>query len=704
MRPDVLNPLFAPITTLKGAGPKIAAAAARLFERPPGQPARIIDLLLHLPHDVIDRSHMPALCQLPGESGRIVTVRARVRRHLPPPPFGSTPYRVEVCDDSGACLMLTYFHARGSWLEKLLPAGEERYISGRLEWYGGRPQMVHPDHVLTEEEFAALPLLEPVYPATHGLTSRTLGRLIRQALERLPDLPEWLDAALLKQRRWPSFRQALMRVHRPQCAEDLAPHSPARQRLALDELLSSQLALALVRQHVKGRGGRPLAGSGKVRRRILATLPYELTGAQRQAVDEIIADMESDQRMLRLLQGDVGSGKTAVALLAMAHAAEAGAQSALMAPSDLLARQHLATIAPLAARAGLRAVLLTGREKGRKRQELLADIANGRADIIIGTHALFQQDVLFRDLGLVVVDEQHRFGVHQRLALQQKAKQAADVLVMTATPIPRTLALALYGDMDISRLDEKPPGRQPVRTATIPLARVDEVIERLRAALAHGERAYWICPVVEDSDALAATSAEERFAILSRALPGKVGLAHGRMRGEVRDRVMADFRAGRISVLVATTVVEVGVDVPEASIIVIENAERFGLAQLHQLRGRVGRGARPSSCVLLYREPLTATARQRLQVMRETEDGFVIAEADLKLRGAGDLLGVRQSGLPHFRTADLGRHDELLALARDDARLVIARDPSLQTRRGRALRHLLPLYERDAAVPLLTAG
>ncbi len=703
MRPEILNPLFAPVTTLKGAGPKIAAAAARLFGRPEKQPARLIDLLLHLPHDVIDRHHRPALNALPKESGQIVTIRARVARHRSPPPNSPAPHRIEVCDDTG-CVTLVYFHARGSWLQQLLPEGETRYISGRLEWYGGKPQIVHPDHVLTEEEFTALPELEPVYPATHGLASRTLGKLIRQALEHLPELPEWLDPALIKQRGWPTFREALLRVHRPETPADLAPDSPARQRLAFDELLANQLALALVRHHVKGRGGRALCGDGRLRERILAALPYTLTGAQERAVAEIIADMESDARMLRLLQGDVGSGKTVVALLAMAHAAEAGAQSALMAPSDLLARQHFATVAPLAEAAGLRAVLLTGREKGKKRKDLLAQIESGQAHIVIGTHALFQQDVAFADLGLVVVDEQHRFGVHQRLALQRKARHAADVLVMSATPIPRTLALALYGDMDISRLDEKPPGRQPVRTATIPIERLGEVIARLVQAVERGERAYWICPVVEESDTLPATSAEERFATLMQAMPGKVGLAHGRMKGEARDAVMEQFRRGEIAVLVATTVVEVGVDVPEASIIIIENAERFGLAQLHQLRGRVGRGNKPSSCVLLYRDPLTATARERLKVMRETEDGFVIAEADLKLRGAGDLLGAKQSGLPQFRTADLSQHDELLAIARDDARRIILQDPDLRMPRGEALRHLLYLHERDAAVPLLTAG
>ncbi len=704
MRPELLNPLFAPITVLDGAGPKIAAAAARLFNRPEKQPARLIDLLLHLPHDVIDRRHQPPLDALPREGGAIITIRARVLRHRSPPPHSPAPWRVEVGDDTGNTLTLVYFRARGDWLPRLLPEGEERYISGRLEWYGGRPQMVHPDHVLTPEEFARLPALEPVYPAAAGITSRTIGKLVRQALERLPELPEWLDSALMKSRGWPAFGEALRQVHMPESLQDLQPDSPARQRLAVDELLASQLALALVRHHVKTRHGRALSFTGALQQRILAALPYDLTGAQRRSVAEITTDMARPERMLRLLQGDVGSGKTVVALLAMAAAAEAGAQSVLMAPSDLLARQHFTTIAPLAEQAGLKTVLLTAREKGAKRRDILRQLQEGEVHIAIGTHALFQADVRYADLGLVVVDEQHRFGVHQRLALQEKAQTAADVLVMSATPIPRTLALALYGDMDISRLDEKPPGRQPVKTAVIPVSRATEVMQRLQQAVARGERAYWVCPVVEESDNLPVISAEERFAALQQLLPGKVGLAHGRMKGAARDAVMEDFRQGRISVLVATTVVEVGVDVPEATIIIIENAERFGLAQLHQLRGRVGRGGRAGHCVLLYGEPLSATAAKRLAVMRETDDGFVIAEADLKLRGAGDLLGAKQSGLPQFHTADLAVHAELLALARDDARLVINRDPALQGKRGQALRHLLYLHERDAALPLLSAG
>ncbi len=701
MRPSDLDPLFASVSSLKGIGPRLERVLARLTGRDERDGARVIDLLFHLPHGLIDRTRMPLIRDLPKEG--IVTVRATVGRHVPPPPHNRrVPWRVEVFDDTGT-LTLVFFHAWPDHIRKLLPEGEERFISGRVEWFGGRPQIAHPDHVVPAEDFAALPKLEPVYPLTAGISNRLLGRAVRQALERLPDLPEWLDPEHVKRQHWPGFAEALRRLHAPQEPGDTEPASPVRQRLAYDELLANQLALALVRRHMRAVSGRALVAPGRLRERILDALPFSLTGSQKQAVEEIVADMARPERMLRLLQGDVGSGKTAVALLAMATAAETGAQAALMAPSDILARQHFATIAPLAEAAGLKTVLLTGRDKGSAREEILHAIESGDADLVIGTHALFQEKVAFRDLALAVVDEQHRFGVHQRLALQSKGRHV-DLLVMTATPIPRTLALTLYGDMDVTRLTGKPAGRQPVKTSVMPMERLAEVVEHLRAAVERGARAYWICPLVEESDRADIASAEERYAALMQALPGRVGLVHGRMKGEARDAVMAEFRAGRISVLVATTVVEVGVDVPEATIMIIEDAHRFGLAQLHQLRGRVGRGDRPSACLLLYREPLTETARERLRIMRETEDGFIIAEADLKLRGAGELLGARQSGMPRFRMADLALHGELLATARDDAELVMTRDPELATPRGQALRRLLYLFERNEAIRLLAAG
>ncbi|MGE3626599.1 MAG: ATP-dependent DNA helicase RecG, partial [Hyphomicrobiales bacterium] len=575
----------------------------------------------------------------------------------------------------------------------------------RVDLYDGHAQMAHPDHVVAPAELASLPLIEPVYPLTAGLSGKVLLKATAQALERVPALPEWQDPAWLARRKWPDFATALRAVHRPASTANLDAGDPARQRLAFDELLANQLALALVRRRMKKAAGRSLRGDGRYREAISAALPYTLTNAQQQALEEIEADMAAPERMLRLLQGDVGSGKTAVALNAMAIAVEAGTQAAMMAPTEVLARQHHATIAPLAERAGLACVLLTGREKGRTREKLLAGLASGETHIAIGTHALFQDDVAFQDLGLAVVDEQHRFGVHQRLALQAKgAAMAADMLVMTATPIPRTLQMTHYGDMDVSRLREKPPGRQPIATRALPLERIGEVTDRLAAAIRDGAQAYWVCPLVEESENLDVAAAEQRHEALRKLFGDRAALIHGRMPAAAKDEIMAGFADGKVAILVATTVIEVGVDVPNATIMVIEHAERFGLSQLHQLRGRVGRGTGKSACMLLYQQPLGETATARLTVMRETEDGFVIAEEDLRLRGGGELLGTRQSGMPAFRLAELPRDGDLLAAARDDARLILGRDPTLTTPRGEALRTLLYLFGRDEAIRLLGAG
>jgi len=705
MRPAILNPLFASAGGLRGIGPKLEKLLVKLLR--PGADeksaeARLVDLLFHLPTGLVDRRYRPKVSELPMSG--IVTVEVTVGRHRPPPPHNKrVPYRVDCFDDTGT-LSLTFFHAFADHLQRMLPQGESRFVSGNVEWYGGTPQIVHPDYIVSADEFASLPLLEPVYPLTAGLSPKVLGRAARTALDRLPQLPEWQDEAWLARRSWPPFPTALKALHQPRSAEDLSPATPARTRLAYDELLANQLALSLVRTHMKRAAGRSLAASGTLREKIIAALPYSLTRSQRQAVSEILKDMAAPERMLRLLQGDVGSGKTVVALLALASAVEAGTQGAIMAPTELLARQHLETLRPLCEAAGIRLAILTGREKGRVREQTLAALAQGAIDILVGTHALFQEGVDFRDLGLAVIDEQHRFGVHQRLALQAKAGRNADLLVMTATPIPRTLALTLYGDMDVSKLTEKPSGRMPVETRALPIERMDDVIERLRKLIAKDGRAYWVCPLVEESELVDLAAAEERFRALSAALPGKVGLVHGRMRGAEKDAVMAEFRNGDIGVLVSTTVIEVGVDVPEASVMIVENAERFGLAQLHQLRGRVGRGGAKSSCVLLYQGPLGETAKARLEIMRETDDGFRIAEEDLRLRGAGEVLGTRQSGVPIFRLADLGLHGELLAAARDDAALLLSRDPQLKSSRGEALRVLLYLFERDEAVRLISAG
>ena len=685
--------------------PGIGAMLAKLIERAAG--SAVVDLLWDLPTGLIDRTAAPAIGQLNPRDWKdaIVTVKARIEAHEPG--IGRRPSRV-VCSDGTGTLVLVYFHAKGDQLARLLPVGSERVISGKVEFYGNTPQIVHPDRVAPSDSEDRIRGVEPVYPLTAGLSSRVLAKAVAAACERAPALPEWLDPALREQRSWPAWREALAAAHTPQSAADLDPETPSRERLAYDEILSSQLAVALVRARRRRRRGRVLAGTGALQARAAAGFGFALTGSQRHALAEIAADMKSPHRMMRLLQGDVGSGKTVVALLAMLIAVESGAQAALLAPTEVLARQHHQTLRRLAAPAGVEIGLLTGREKGRARDSMLASLASGLTPIVIGTHALLQADVAFRDLALAVIDEQHRFGVEQRLALTAKGRDA-DTLLMSATPIPRTLMLTVYGDLDTSRLTDKPPGRQKVDTRTLPLDRIEEVTGAIGRALTRGAKVFWVCPIVEESENADIAAAEERYRALNRLLPGRVGLVHGRMKSADKDRAMAAFAAADpngngVDLLVATTVIEVGIDVPAATVIVIEHAERFGLAQLHQLRGRVGRGDRPSTCLLLYQTPLGDIARRRLAVLRETEDGFCIAEEDLRLRGGGEVLGTKQSGLPQLRLADLARHERLIAVAHDDARLILERDPALSSPRGEALKLLLYLFRRDEAVQYLQAG
>ena len=693
MRPAILFPLFADIRTLPGVGPKLE----KLITKVAGP--KLADLAFDLPVGVVDRSYRPRLAA--AEPGRIATVEVNVLDHLPPR-VKSQPYKVRVSDDS-AVMELVFFRAHADYLTALLPVGAKRLLSGRIDKFKDRLQMAHPDYVVAPEEISSLPLHEPIYGLTEGLTARPMAKAVRRAVEKVPLLPEWQDAAFLKQRKWDSFGGALEKAHAPAHDSDLLPTTAARQRLAYDELLANQLALLLIRSHLRGNKGRVVSGTGKLKAKVVAALPFALTDPQLEALAEIEKDMASEKRMLRLLQGDVGSGKTIVALLAMLGAVEAGLQAALMAPTELLVRQHLASLEPYARAAGVRLACLTGREKGAGREVTLQKLAAGEIDILIGTHALFSDDVAFKDLGLAVVDEQHRFGVHQRMQLQSKGKPA-DVLVMTATPIPRTLALTAYGDMDVSKITGRPPGRKPVETRVMGAGRMDDLITHLRTALDRGARAYWVCPLVEESEKIDLAAAEDRAVMLRQALGLNVGVMQGKMKAAERDAAMAAFKAGETQLLVATTVIEVGVDVPEATIMVVEHAERFGLAQLHQLRGRVGRGAAKSSCILLWHEPLGETAKARLKTMRDTDDGFVIAEEDLRLRGPGEVLGKRQSGVEEFRMADPAAHADLLAVAHDDARLILARDPDLKSPRGEALRTLLYLFGRDEAVRYLRAG
>jgi ATP-dependent DNA helicase RecG len=699
MRPALLNPLFTPVTTLSGVGPKQDKLFRYLLGR--DETPRLVDLLLHLPASVIDRRARPKIRE--AAQGAVVTLEVTVDRHRPPPPRNArAPFLVYASDDTGD-VVLTFFRAKPGYVEKLLPVGAKRYVSGTLQMYDGIPQIVHPDRIVDEAGFAKLSGIDPVYPLTEGLALGSLRRAMAQALQKLPSLPEWISPEVIRRCKFPPVADALNRVHTPVELTDILPDGPFWSRLAFDELLAGQLALALVRAQLRRPAGDRHAGDGHLRKKIIDALPYALTSSQQQAAAAISEDLRQPIRMLRLLQGDVGSGKTVVALLAAAAVTEVGKQAALMAPTEILARQHIKTITPLAERAGLRVAILTGREKGKERRDILARLEAGEIDFLVGTHALIQDDVAFKSLALAVVDEQHRFGVRERLALTAKG-DAVDVLVLSATPIPRTLVLTYFGDMDVSELREKPAGRQPIDTRAVASSRINEVMEAVGRALDKGKLVYWIVPLVEESETVNLTDAEARFESLRERFGDKVGLVHGKMRGPDKDRAMAQFASGETGLLVATTVVEVGVDVPAATIMVIENAERFGLAQLHQLRGRIGRGSEASTCLLLYKEPLNEMSTARLKVIRETTDGFRIAEEDLKLRGEGDVLGVRQSGLPGYRIARSDVHGQLITQARDEALRIMKDNPKLKGARGEALRVLLYLFERDEAVPLIGAG
>jgi ATP-dependent DNA helicase RecG len=705
MRPDAFNPLFASAQTLNGIGPRLVSLLKRAIRMPAGvTDPRVLDLLWHMPTGVIDRRATPTIAS--AVPGTIATLEVRVGKHRPPPAGNNkAPYKI-ACEDDTGTMDIVFFRAERSFVQRQLPEGETRFVSGRVEHFGDKVQISHPDYIVAPDRRDDLPMLEPVYPLTAGLSGKVLVKALRQAVALMPEVPEWQDPAWQASKRFPSFKDALNGLHRPIDPGDISTGSPLWQRLAYDELLAGQLALALVRQSYKAQQGRAITGDGRIRAKLAAALPFAMTNSQVKAIAEIVEDMAAPNRMLRLLQGDVGAGKTVVALMTMAIAVEAGAQACLMAPTEVLARQHAESLEPLAAKAGLRLGLLTGREKGKPRKEVLARLLSGEIDILIGTHALFQDEVEFKDLAFAVIDEQHRFGVHQRLALQSKGKDGgANVLVMTATPIPRTLLMTTYGDLDVSRLTEKPAGRKPVVTTLVSNERLEDVVGGLKRAVNEGAQIYWVCPLIETSDVSELAAAEERAAHLTQVLgEGLVGLLHGGMAGPAKDAVMAAFAANQLKVLVATTVIEVGVNVPNASIMVIEQAERFGLAQLHQLRGRVGRGSRQSFCLLLYQGPLGKTSEARLKMMKDTEDGFLIAEKDLELRGGGEVMGARQSGAPEYRVADVPGFADLVEAARKDAELVLSRDPTLMSDRGTALRQLLYLFECDEAVRLFRAA
>jgi ATP-dependent DNA helicase RecG len=686
MRPEILNPLFAEVEALKGVGAALARPLERLGLK------RAVDVLFHLPTGMVERRRVAKLDD--AQPGDVIAVEVTPVDYKQSGARG--PFRVHATDSNGDYLSLVYFGGNPGWAKKLLPLGELRVVAGKMEQYGQERQIIHPDPVLPVGEGAKLSLREPVYPLSEGITSKRLQHLAEQAIARAPELTEWIEPSLLAQKDWAPWRDAIAAIH----------HDPSdalmRERLAYDEVFANQLALMLVRASSRRRRGYPLRADGNLRD--LLKLPYQLTGAQKRTIAEIEGDLVQETPMVRLLQGDVGSGKTLVALHALLVAVEAGMQGAMLAPTEILARQHFASLTSLLAGLPINVAILTGRDKGKVREATLMGLADGSIHILVGTHAIFQDAVTYKNLGLAVIDEQHRFGVAQRLLLTQKADRPPHLLVMTATPIPRTLTLTYYGEMDVSRIDEMPPGRQPIETRVLSTERMEDVLDGLARHVSAGGQAFWVCPLVEESETSDRAAAEARAASLTLRFGNAIGLVHGRMKGPEKDAVMERFQRGEIKVLVATTVIEVGVDVPNANLIIIEEAERFGLAQLHQLRGRVGRGGEKSNCLLLRSGPLSETARARLALMRETNDGFRIAEEDLRLRGAGEILGTRQSGEQGFRLASPEQVSALLQIATDDARLLVDRDGGLDSPRGEAARTALYLFERDAAVGLLRSG
>ena len=693
-RPEILFPLFQELTTLDGIGKKNANYLNSIgIEKPR-------DLIFTLPYTGVERQKVNSVndAALP----KTLTVEVQIVEHVVPK-VKSQPYKVMVLD-AETKFGLVFFHVRKEYLKKTLPVGERRVVSGKVELFDGFAQMVHPDHIISLNDGKNIDSFEPTYPLTAGISKKLITRAARSAIQMAPMLAEWIDPREKSRSGWPDWKAAIEKVHHPKSLGDINPFKSERLRLAYDEFLAHQLALGLARDKLRKSKGTSSNTNGALRAKVLSDLPFDLTGAQIRTLSQIYNDMASQFRMNRLLQGDVGSGKTLVAFLALLVAVEAGGQGVFMAPTEILAQQHLNNLMDLAKTLDVQVDILTGRDKGRTRKQKLTRLNNGDIKILLGTHAVFQKDVFFRDLRLVVIDEQHRFGVRQRLELCKKGP-AADILAMTATPIPRSLALAQYGDMDFSFLDEKPPGRKPIKTVMLSADRIEEVIGKLIKAVERGRQAYWVCPLVEESEILDYISSEDRFIKLQAILgEGMVGLIHGNMASLEKDLAVQRFAAGQTKVLVATTVIEVGLNVPNASIMIIERAEIFGLAQLHQLRGRIGRGSTESTCLLLYKAPLSPIGRRRLGVLRETEDGFVISQTDLEMRGSGDFIGTAQSGLPKFRIADLQSMSNLMAKAQSDARTLLTIDPNLTSERGQAARLLLWLMEQDKIIHLISAG
>ena len=698
--PTLENFLNYPLSSLPGVGPRTRALLKNLVGD------SLQDLLFFFPHRIVERLYFPSIHAYLRSAHTLkedvfITLIVRVNQISKPTRKGG-PIKVKVEDDTGS-FDLMFFNSNFQYLQKKLMLFQDLLVSGRPTFYGKKFQINHPDYIGAPAALSDFRGSSPIYPLTAGLSNKVVASVAQTALKMAPNIDEWLSPELLNARHWPSWKEALTTLHCPKPI-DFLPTCPARQRLAYDELLAQQLTLLLSRTTSFTKSGMSTPASTRIPS-FLKSLPFELTPCQTRVFKEISEDLSSSRRMLRLLQGDVGSGKTVVSFLAALQMSDQNAQVSFLAPTEILAQQHFKTMSPWAESLGISLDILSGSSSQRKHgKDVKNRLKEGILSLVVGTHALLEDDVIFKDLRLVVVDEQHRFGVEQRLKLFKKGRHS-DILAMSATPIPRTLQLVNFGDMGISILHEKPKNRKPITTRVLPLNRIDDVINGITRILEKKQRVYWICPLIEESEKLDLTAAQERFLALQHVFGEKVvGLLHGKMKSVEKENVMGSFARGDIQILVSTTVIEVGIDIKEASLMVIEHAERFGLSQLHQLRGRVGRGEDASSCLLLYAEGLSEIARCRLSILRETNDGFKIAEEDLRLRGSGDLLGVHQSGYDIFKVADLYEHKDLLEMAQKEARLIFEKDPHLLNERGFKLRNLLSLFNRVHVLEYLTAG
>ncbi len=694
MRSNKINPLFSPILSLSGIGPKLDV----LFQRLVGP--RLVHLLWHLPYNIIKRKFINNIIE--AEINSLITFKVDVIKHKPSYFSSKAPYKIScLCGDTPVTLV--FFYARQPYIKTVLPEGESRFISGKLEYFKNTYQITHPSHIVEIDKLNTLKNIEPVYSLTAGLTHNIYIKTIDKILQKIPDLEEWIDEKIINKYFFNDWKNSLLKSHQPTSKDDLMESNIYRKRLAYDELLAHQLAIAIIRNYNQKTKGIKFNQNLNLVFKCINNLPFKLTQSQKKAWKEIFEDLTSPHQMIRLLQGDTGSGKTVIALLSLIHAIDSSYQGVLMAPTSILAQQHFNNLSTILKPLNINILLLTGKDTGNSRLEKLSLIKTGEAQIIIGTHALIQDDVSYHSIGLVVCDESHRFGVFQRLSLTNKGKKP-NVLTMSGTPIPRTLALAAYGNIDQSRLTEKPEGRIPINTKSIPISKVNDLINRLTNKIETNEKIYWVCSLVEESEELDLQAATKRFESLNRKFKGKVLLIHGQLKEKEKENVMKKFQNEDYSILVATTVIEVGVDVPLATTMIIENAERFGLSSLHQIRGRIGRNNMPANCILLFKENIGELAKKRIAKMKETNDGFEIAEHDSLLRGEGDRIGKKQSGQPSFLIADLAFDKELLEDARKTVEFISNNDPKLENENGLRLRNLLHLFEKDVAIKTLLAG